>query len=605
MYGSLRDHKFIYKEWLDMNKIFSFPRYTCYSLDDIDAILYESHKLAKEVVAPTNDENDNPGAILKDGKVYVPEGMKKAYWAFEEAGWGACNYDHNYEGALPRSLFTAVTEYFGAANPGMGPYLLAGCGAAELIQTFGSEEVQKRFLPKMFSGEWAGTMDLTEPIGGSDVGELLTKATATETPGVYKIKGSKCFISGGDQDITDNIIHLTLARVEGARPGTGGISLFVVPKYWVNEDQSMSEFNDVNCVSIEHKMGIRGSATCVLAFGEENGCRGWILGNPPGEDGKGEGMAQMFNMMNEERMNTGLAAMAASTSAYYNSVKYATERIQGRLLTDPKAGRVPIIKHEDIKRMLLDQKAHIEAMRALVVRSYYLMDIAENSADPEEKKQASFRLEVQTPLVKAYCSDMAWILTAEAMQVYGGYGYSEENPVAQICRDVKIYSIWEGTNYIQSLDLVGRKWMMAKGQAFNTWMSDIEKLVADNEAHEEFAREVGILKQAIADYRGIQMALGGYLGSGKMSYLGVYATRILHATAKLGCGYLILDQALIAAAKIKELGTDHFDYAFYKGKVEAAKYYVRNIVPEVGDFAAKIKAGDDSILEIPEEAFFV
>ncbi|MGE5381183.1 MAG: acyl-CoA dehydrogenase family protein, partial [Methylocystaceae bacterium] len=206
MYGSLRDQKFILKEWLDMDKIFSSSRYNCYSLDDIDAILTEAHKLAKEVVAPTNDENDNPGAVLKDGKVYVPEGMKKAYWSFEENGWGCCNYDHNYEGALPRCLRAATAEYFSAANPGMGPYLFAGCGAAELIQDFGSEELQAKFLPKMFSGEWAGTMDLTEPNGGSDVGDLLTKAIPTDVPGLYKIKGSKCFISGGDQDITDNII---------------------------------------------------------------------------------------------------------------------------------------------------------------------------------------------------------------------------------------------------------------------------------------------------------------------------------------------------------------------------------------------------------------
>jgi len=313
----------------------------------------------------------------------------------------------------------------------------------------------------------------------------------------------------------------------------------------------------------------------------------------------------MFNMMNEERMNTGLAAMAASTSAYYNSVKYASERIQGRLLTNPKGPRVPIAKHEDIKRMLLDQKAHIEAMRALVVRTYYMMDIAENSSDPDEKKMASFRVSVSTPLVKAYCSDMAWILTAEAMQVYGGYGYSEENPIAQICRDVKIYSIWEGTNYIQSMDLVGRKWMLAKGQAFNTWMGDIENFVKEHEGDPDFAREVEILKKACASYREIQMAMGGYIQAGKIGFLGLYATRILHATAKLGCGYLILDQAMLANRKMKELGTDHFDYPYYAGKVAAAQYYLRNVVPDVWDTAEKIKAGDSSAIDIPEEAFFV
>jgi alkylation response protein AidB-like acyl-CoA dehydrogenase len=248
-------------------------------------------------------------------------------------------------------------------------------------------------------------------------------------------------------------------------------------------------------------MGLRGSATAVLAYGEEGNCRGWMLGDAPGEDGKGQGMGQMFNMMNEERLNTGLGSLAEATVAYYNSVKYATERVQGRALSNPKAGRVAIINHEDIRRMLLDQKAHLEAMRAFMVKSWYYMDIAGNSPDPEERKQAGFRVEIATPVVKAYFSDAAWVLTAEAMQVYGGYGYSEENPIAQLARDVKIYSIWEGTNYIQSMDLVGRKWMMAKGEAFNAWMGDIEKFVAEKEGNEDFAREVSILKNAVASYR--------------------------------------------------------------------------------------------------------
>ncbi|MEA1960811.1 MAG: acyl-CoA dehydrogenase [Bacillota bacterium] len=600
-----RDHRFILKEWLDLETILNFDRFKgIYSVDDVDMILNEGLKMAKEVIAPTNDENDTVGAIYEDEKVLVPEGMKKVYWFIQENGWGACNMDHGYEGALPKLMYEAVAEYIAAANAAMGPYFLAGGGAAELIQTYGDERLKKIFLPKMFSGEWAGTMDLTEPVGGSDVGELLTRAFPTDKPGIYKLKGSKCFISGGDQDFTDNIIHLALARVEGARPGTSGISLFVVPKNWVDEDGNMGEFNDLKCIGIEHKMGIKGSATCSLAYGEDNNCYGYILGNPPGEDGKGEGMGQMFDMMNTERTNTGIASLAEATVAYYNSAQYATERIQGKLITNPKGGRVQIIKHEDIKRMLIDQKAHLEAMRAMATKTYWFMDVVENSKDPEQIKDARYRMEVNTPLCKAYMSDMSWILTAEAMQVYGGYGYSEENPVAQLARDVKIYSIWEGTNYIQSMDLVGRKWMMAKGKAFEAWLGDISKLAADHAEDAEFAREMGTLKKAIDAYNLIRMSMRDYVMAGKMDYMALYATRILHATAKLYCGYLLLDQALVANKKIAELGEDHFDYAFYKGKVECAKYYVRNIVPEIFTTAKIIKEGDSSAMDIPEESFF-
>lgn len=600
MYNT-RDHKFILKEWLDIEKILSYERYkNCYTIDDIDAILTEAVKVAREIVAPTNDEK---GVIFENGQVTVPEEMKKAYWFIQENGWGCCNTDHNYEGALPKVVYEAIGEYLCGANAGLAPYYMASSGAAELIQSFGSDHLKKLFLEKMFAGKWSGTMVLTEPDGGSDVGDLRTRAYPTDTPGLYKITGTKCFITGGEHDITENIVHLVLARVQGARPGTAGISLFVVPKFWVNDDGSIAEFNDVNCTGIEHKMGIKASATCSLAFGEANNCRGWILGSPPDEVGRGQGMTQMFKMMNTERVNTGVGALSASSVAYYNSVKYAAERIQGKLLNNPKGNRVPIIKHEDVRRMLLDQKAHLEAMRAMIAKTYSYVDIIENTMDEDEKKQYQYRLEINTPLVKAYLSDIAWILTAEAMQVYGGYGYSEENPIAQMCRDVKIYSIWEGTNYIQSLDLVGRKWMMARGKAFNFWLNDISEFCNQNASNPEFTGEIEILKNAIDAYNRIRLAMKDHLTAGKIEFVGLYATRILHATAKIYCGYLILDQAVLAAKKIMELGTAHFDYPYYRGKIEAAKYYLRNIVPEVFTAAELIKAGDDSVINIPEESF--
>jgi len=589
-----------------MGKVFSFDAFKdYYSVDDIDNILDQALKVAREVTAPTRDDNEGIQAQFNEGKVIVPPSFKEVYWFLNQNGWGGSNEDEEAEGHLPQTLFRACTEYQIAANAGFMPYILATAGAASLVSSFGNDYVKKLFKEKMYSGEWGGTMCLTEPNAGSDVGDLLTRAYPTDVDGVYRIKGTKCFITGGEQDITENIVHLVLARVEGAKPGTKGISLFAVPKMWVDDDSNIVGSNDVNCVGIEHKMGIKGSATCVLAFGEENQCRGYILGNPPDAEGRGEGMAQMFQMMNGARMETGHAALAETALAYNNAVAYATERIQGRPMTNPKSERIPIIKHEDVRRMLLDLKAYTEAMRALIFKTYYYFDIVQYSTDPEEVRRVKARLEVNTPIVKAYCSDRAWELTAEAMQVFGGNGYSEEYPIAELCRDVKIYSIWEGTNYIQSMDLIGRKWMMGKGKVFADWLADIEEFATANASVAGFEKEMEILLRAVNAYKEIQSTIASYFMNQKISMMPLYATRILQATGELICGQLILEQALVAQKKIDELGSDHYDYPFYNGKVNAAKYFVRNIVPNIFRTLEVVKEGDTSVLEIVEEAFLV
>ncbi|MFY9323357.1 MAG: acyl-CoA dehydrogenase, partial [Syntrophomonadaceae bacterium] len=357
------------------------------------------------------------------------------------------------------------------------------------------------------------------------------------------------------------------------------------------------------CAGIEHKMGLKGSATAVINFGEENNCRGFLLGNPPDENGKAEGMAQMFQMMNEERLVTGHAALSTAAVAYYNAATYASERIQGRPLVNPKGDRVTIINHADVRRMLMYQKAHIEASRAMSIFTYYLIDIAENSSDPELVKKAKATVEVHTPIVKAYCSDVCWLSISEAMQVYGGYGFIEEYPIAQLLRDSRIYSIWEGTNYIQAMDLVGRKWMMGKGQVFAAWLQDIQDFI-DKNKDSSFAHELNVLQQALNDYREIQTTLGGYLGAGKIGMIGLSATRILHATGKLLGARLLLEQALIAEKQMQELGADHYDYGFYQGKVMTAKFFARNILPEVSFVLTVIKDGDTSALDIEQSAFF-
>jgi len=602
---STRDQKFILKEWLDLSKVFEAGRFKGgYGVEDIDSILENAMKIAKEVAAPTNDDGDTIHAVYKDGKVTVPESFKKAYWAVQENGLGSSNADHSDPSSMPLCVMGATNEYLAAANAALGPYAMATTGASGLIRDFGSDKVKSIFLPKMFCGQWAGTMDLTEPNSGSDVGDIITRAFPTDEPGVYRIVGTKCFITGGEQNITENIIHLALARIEGCLPGTKGISLFVVPKFWHTEDGELGEFNDVNCGGIEHKMGIKGSATAIVNFGEAGTCRGYLLGDAPA-DGKGQGMAQMFQMMNEERAVTGLAANSAATVSYNNAAMYASGRVQGRQLTNPKAGRVPIINHEDVRRMLMYQKSITDASRAMIAMSYYAMDIAENTDDENARKRAKAIVEVNTPIIKAWCSDMAFLSISEAMQCYGGYGFSEEYPIAQQLRDCRIYPIWEGTNYIQSMDLIGRKWMMAGGQVFALWFAEIEKFVADHKDHAHFSAQIALLAAALNQYREIQTTMAGYLGQGKFGMIGFFATRILQATGHIYGAKLLLEHAVIAQKKIEELGQDHFEYPYYAGKVASAKFFAHNILPAVENILRVIKEGDNSVMEIPEASFLI
>ncbi|HPU49722.1 MAG TPA: acyl-CoA dehydrogenase [Syntrophomonadaceae bacterium] len=603
---STRDHLFLLKEWLDLSKVLNTERFKdTYSIDDIDAILNNALRIAQEVIAPTNKDGDKIQAQFENGKVRIPESMKKAYHFIQSSGLGPSNKNRNDESALPLCILGCAWEYLAAANPALAPYFVLSAGACNLIQTFGDDKLKNLFLPKMFSGQWTGTMAVTEPGGSSDLGDLLTKAYPTDEPGVYKIKGTKCFITGAEQDITENIVHLVLARVEGAAPGLKGLSVFVVPKYWLDEKGEAGEFNDINCISIEDKMGMKGSATCLINFGEDNNCRGYILGDPPDENGAGQGTYQMFKMMNEERLNTGHGAVAAAAAAYYHAANYASQRIQGRLLSDLRGPRVPIIRHEDIRRNLMFQKSHIEGLRAVIVYNLYLLDLAEWSDDKELAAQARDIVDLSTPIIKAYASDMAFQCINEALQIFGGYGYTEDYPISQMLRDSRIFCIWEGTNYLQSLDLVARKWTKRKGTVFAGWLQSIQDFIDKNKDNPDFAQEFALLQKGLDNYRQIQAAIVGYLGQGKIGMIGLYATRILHSTGKIYCGKVLLDMALVAQKKIKELGPDHYDYPFYQGKVASARFYLQNIVPEIDTTLEIIKAGDTSALDVEEKAFLV
>ncbi|MGS0765719.1 acyl-CoA dehydrogenase [Syntrophomonas curvata] len=605
-YLNTRDFEFIIQEWLPTEKIFAYPRFAdYYSKEDVKSVLAPILKMAKEVVEPTNDDGEKNPVKFENGKVALPPTFGPLFHQLQEEGWGTSNIDESEDAmVLPHILHAMVWEMLAAANPTFPPYIVLTSGAAGLVQSFGDEKVKAMFLPRMMDGTWSGTMCLTEPTAGSDVGDILSKAYPTDDPRIFKIKGSKIFITGGDNDFTENIIHLYLARVEGAKLGTSGISLFVVPKYWVNDDGSLGELNDVETTAAEHKLGQHGSCTAALAFGENNECRGWLLGkNPLENEGVGEGMAQMFQMMNMARMETGHMALSCMANAMYNARDYSKDRIQGRLMTNPKAGRVAIINHEDIRRTLLMGKAHVEAIRAMMYKTYFAFDVRENDPDPEKRQAANDLIEVTTPLCKAYPTDEGWWICGEAIQAYGGYGYCEEYPVAQIARDIKIYSIWEGTNFIQSMDLCGRKMTMGKGVPFRNFLKGMQDFYEANKDTAGFEKEFNNIGKALAAYGKMLQAMNGYLAEKNISMMPLYSRRILTATSQLYAGTCILDQALLADRKAKEVGPGHFDYNFYVGKVAAARYYVRNVVPNAWNVAEIVIDGDTSSLDVPLEAF--
>lgn len=602
--NNIRDFQFIIQEWLPTEGVFNYPQFVdYYSKDDIKSVLQPVLKMCKDVIEPTNEENETHPVTFADGKVTTPPSFGPLFHKLQEEGWGTSNIDNSPDAmVMPEMLYAAVWELIGAANPTFMPYIMLTTGAADLIQSFGDDKLKAMFLPKMMDGTWAGTMCLTEPGAGSDVGDILSKAYPTDDPRIFKIKGNKIFITGGNNDFTENIIHLYLARVEGAKPGTGGISLFVVPKFWVNEDGSFED-NDFENTGVEHKMGQHGSVTASLAAGENGNCRGWLLGVDPREnEGKGVGMAQMFQMMNMARMETGHMALSCIINAFANARDNAKERVQGRLMTNPKAGRVAIINHEDIKRTLMMGKAHIEAIRAMMYRVYLAFDQRHRDPDPEVRKAASDLIEMTTPLCKAYPSDEGWWLIGEAIQSYGGYGYCEEYPVSQLARDMKIYSIWEGTNFIQSMDLVGRKMNMKGGSIFGNWVQEMVDFYEANKGNEALIKEFANLGKALDAYKDMLKALAGYSKT-NMSVIPLYSRRVLTATAQLFCGRQILDQAVLADKKAKEVGPDHFDYKFYTGKVATAKYYVRNVVPNVWAVAEIVIDGDTSAIDVPVDVF--
>ncbi|MCK5100025.1 MAG: acyl-CoA dehydrogenase family protein, partial [Desulfobacteraceae bacterium] len=437
-------------------------------------IVTEARNLAIKEILPTQKLGDEEGCTLENGKVKVPESFHRVYKIFNEGEWLAMTDDPDWGGqGMPKTVALAANEYMIGANPSFMLYVGMTHGAARLVESFGTKEQKDLYLENMFSGKWGGTMLLTESEAGSDVGALITTATKNED-GTYSIKGTKIFISSGDNDLVENIIHPVLARVEGAPVGTKGISLFLVPKYRVNDDGSLGEFNNVECIGLEEKMGIHGNATATLALGQKGESTGTLLGQ------ENKGMAEMFVMMNEARVFVGLQGFSVASASYMYALDYAKNRIQGRhMLAGKDRGYedVRIIEHPDVRRQLLTMKAYVDGMRSLLYYNAKCLDIAGSTEDENEKAEYSGLAEVLTPIVKGYITDRALEVCSHGVQVYGGYGYTKDFPAEQLMRDSRIFMIYEGTNGIQAIDLMGRKLNMAGGKVFENFLSKIKETI--------------------------------------------------------------------------------------------------------------------------------
>lgn len=604
----IRDLKFILKEWLPTEEVLACDRYKDnFSMDDIDMLLNEGYKVAKEVVNPINAPGDKIGVTFEKGVVTPVPGFKEAYQFLQQNGWGSSSECIKVEAGMPLILYKACAEMNTAACPALTSCIKLTSGAANLILRFGMDEDRNRFIPKMLDGSWQGTMCLTEPNFGSDTGDIITRSYPTDDPRIWKIKGTKMFITAGDQGTCENTIHLLLARPEGGAAGSAGIGLYIVPKYWVNEDGSMGGFNDVATAGVEHKMGLHAQATALLNFGDDDNCRGIMLGPSPDAKGFSQGLAMMFHMMNESRIGTGHNANTQGAAACYFASQYATERIQGRPFGIKGAERVPIIKHEDIRRMLLDMKAHVEGIRAMIFKGFYYLDIESNSRDKEKAKKYSSFAEILTPIVKCYGSEASLGVIAQAIQVLGGVGYTMEYPVEQYLRDSKILTIWEGTSFIHANDLIGRKMRMKEGAPFAVWMKDIQDFIETNKNLAAFAKEMKHLAEAYQAAVEVKDVYGTWFANmeTKRQLIPLFAQKALFVFGQVYVAMCLLDQAIIAARKKEGLKPGEGDYAFYAGKVASARYYANNILPNVSMLANLIKSEEDSVLTCPEESLVV
>ena len=603
--ADLREFAFLLFEQFQLGELLGKAPYDGWGEEEVRTSLSECYRFAREVLGPLNVVGDIEGCKLENGNVITPTGFKDAWKKLYEAGWKAISVPPELGGAgAPRSVQVLVEEMLSGSNTAFNMYPGLAYGAAEVIEHFGTAEQKKAYCQPMFTGVWGGTMCLTEPQAGTDVGSA--KTTASRNPdGSYSIRGTKIFISGGDHDLAENVIHLVLARVDGAPAGTKGLTLFIVPKLRLNADGSSGESNDVAVGALEHKMGINGSATCVLNFGDNGNCLGWPVG---GEEKLNQGMPQMFKLMNAARISVGVQGVSVASSAYLNALDYAKERKQGSSIThwkDATAPRVPIIEHADVRRMLLHMKAHVEGIRALAIKLAHHQDQVTVYTGKDEAKTAYHQGQVDllVPLVKAYGSDQGFRVCELAIQTYGGAGFTRDYPVEQYCRDAKIFSIYEGTNHIQAMDLVGRKLGQAGGANLQAFLGDVQKFVAAQSSHPVLGAAVKKLGAAQEALAGTAMRMLMWFQSGQLALVPLSANRFCDMMSELTVAWLLLEGAVVAEAAKAKVDAGHPDHAFYSGKTAAALYYARNVLPGVEHKAQLLADEDKSPLEISDAAF--
>jgi len=578
----LADMRFALEEIAGISEIAQLPGCEQASADLVEAILEEAGKLASGVLAPLNRVGDKEGSRLENGVVRTPDGFKEAYRQYVEGGWNALPFEPEHGGqGLPMVLATAVLEMWNAANMGFALCPLLNVGAVEALTAHGTAEQQRLYLPKLISGQWTGTMNLTEPQAGSDVGALRTRAARDGDH--YRITGQKIFITYGEHDMAENIVHLVLARLPEAPPGTKGISLFLVPKFLVNGDGSLGARNDVRCVSLEHKLGIHASPTCVLAYGDSGGAVGYLVGE------ENRGMECMFTMMNNARLNVGLQGVAIAERAYQQARDFARQRVQGRPVTAKTAGTYPIIHHPDVRRMLLMMRAQTEAMRALAYYTAGAIDRARHHPLSETRARQQRRVDLLIPVVKAWCTDLGVEIASTGVQIHGGMGFIEETGAAQHLRDARIAPIYEGTNGIQANDLVGRKLLRDRGEAARELLADLRAIADRSESAmgEDFAAITAMLGagiDALEDATAWMVATGGAdlprALAGSAAYLKLMG--IVVGGALLAQGALAAKTRLAASAS---------DTAFHQAKLATARFFAEHVLATAPSLAPAIKGG--------------
>ncbi|MGY6500590.1 MAG: acyl-CoA dehydrogenase [Acidimicrobiales bacterium] len=590
-----RDIAFVLDELCDLERLASLEPFAHAEPDTVRSLVEEAGRFMAEVIAPTNRVGDEVGSVHNpDGTVTTPPGFVEAYSRYVEAGWGGVSFDPEYGGGgFPWLTTVVLQELLTTANMSFSMCPLLTQGAIDMLSHHGSVEQKQRFLPKMITGEWSGTMNLTEPEAGSDVGALRTRAEPADD-GSWRLFGTKIFISFGEHDLAENIVHLVLARTPGAPPGTKGISCFIVPKFLVGDDGTLGERNDVTCVSIEHKMGIKASPTCVLSFGEDSGAVGYLIGD------ENAGMSYMFTMMNNARLSVGVEGLSIAERAWQPALAYAHERLQGRAVGAERGTSSPIVEHPDVRRMLLTMRSYIDAMRALLYVNAEAMDLATHAPEEADRTAASELVDLLIPLSKAWCTDLGSTVTSLSVQIHGGMGYVEETGVAQHYRDARIAPIYEGTNGIQAMDLVGRKLPMRGGAVVTEHLDRIAAIGTE-------LAEAGLVDAAseLADAVEATRAATTWLienGLADPRHALAGATPYLRMLAVTTGGWLMARQAL-AAHRHLDSGPSERDADFYEAKLASARFFLEQLVGEVHGLRRQVDTGADALYLVDPSTF--